>query len=384
MLLYFAISVLLLSIILIIYNWNENKTAIYLGGFLFLVAWYAVTHYFVAIQKDPFWFAIFYGNFAFLNLAAGPLIYFYIRGTIQDTAQLRPKDAIHFIPFSINLIGLLPYILSPFSEKLALADKILADFSTLPNYQIDRIVPIQVNYIMRQLLILGYSFYSIVSLYQFKQRQKDSQTSPQYSITFRWLFAFLLITIISTASYLILTVGFFNDQPEIALIRLNWGTYIMTFTLFSVCIFLLIFPQILYGLPHFNSKANEEQEILLDADLDERFIALGQQIKNYFDQEKPFLNPDFSLADLGEKLDVPQHHISYCFRFIFKQGFPKMRSEYRIDYAKKLIQNPVNDHLSFEGIGLKSGFSTRSRFYAAFQEIEGCSPGDFREKLPKL
>jgi hypothetical protein len=39
MLLYFAITVLFLSIILLIYNWNENKTAIYLGGFLFLVAW---------------------------------------------------------------------------------------------------------------------------------------------------------------------------------------------------------------------------------------------------------------------------------------------------------------------------------------------------------
>jgi AraC-like DNA-binding protein len=61
-----------------------------------------------------------------------------------------------------------------------------------------------------------------------------------------------------------------------------------------------------------------------------------------------------------------------------------MRSEYRIEFAKKLIENPENDHLSYEGIGLESGFSTRSRFYAAFQEIEGCSPGEYREKLQSL
>lgn len=384
MLLYFAITVLFLSIILLIYNWNENKTAIYLGGFLFLVAWYAVTHYYTSIAKDPFWFAIFYGNFAFLNLAAGPLIYFYVRGTIQDTAQLRPKDALHFIPFGLNFVGLLPHILSPFSDKLVLAKNIIADFSTLPTYQIDQIVPIQVNFMMRQLLLLGYSTYSLYSLYQFKQRQTQPQSSPQYRITFRWLFAFLFITLFSTTCYLYFTVGFFFDQPTNALIRLNWATYVMTFTLFTICIFLLIFPQILYGLPHFNTKSNEALEITLDSDLEERFIDLGEQIKTYIVEEKPYLNPEFSLTDLAQKLDVPQHHISYCFRFIFKQGFPKMRSEYRIAYAKKLLENPENDYLSYEGIGLESGFSTRSRFYAAFQEIEGCSPGEYREKIQSL
>lgn len=384
MLLYFAITVLFLSIILLIYNWNENKTAIYLGGFLFLVAWYAVTHYFTSIAKDPFWFAIFYGNFAYLNLAAGPLIYFYVRGTIQDTAQLRPKDALHFIPFGLNFVGLLPHILSPFSDKLVLAKNIIADFSTLPTYQIDQIVPIQVNFMMRQLLLLGYSTYSLYSLYHFKQRQTQPESSPQYRITFRWLFAFLFITLFSTTCYLYFTVGFFFDQPTNALIRLTWATYVMTFTLFAICIFLLIFPQILYGLPHFNTKSYEELEITLDSDLEERFIILGEQIKIYIAEEKPYLNPEFSLTDLAQKLDVPQHHISYCFRFIFKQGFPKMRSEYRIAYAKKLLENPENDYLSYEGIGLESGFSARSRFYAAFQEIEGCSPGEYREKMQSL
>jgi AraC-like DNA-binding protein len=384
MLLYIAISVLLLSLILIFYNWNKNKTAIFLGGFLFLIAWYAVTHYFTSISNDPIWFAIFYGNFAFLNLAAGPLMYFYIRGTIKDTAKIRPIDALHFIPFGINLAGLTPHILSPFDDKLALANKILADFSTLGDYQIDRIVPIQLNFILRPSLILGYTCYSVYLLYRFRKRQTEHQSSPQYRITFRWLFAFLFITIFSTASYLYLTFGFFFDNQANALIKLNWATYVMTFTLFSVCIFLLIYPQILYGLPHFTSKSNEVFDITLEEDLEEKFSELAEQIKNHFNSEKPFLQPEFSAADLAIALDVPQHHISYCYRFIFKQGFPKMRSEYRIDYAKKLIEKPENDHLSYEGIGLESGFSTRSRFYAAFQEIEGCSPGEYREKLQSL
>jgi AraC-like DNA-binding protein len=384
MLIYFAISVLLLSIILLIYNWNENKTAIYLGGFLTLLAWYAVTHYFTAIAKDPFWFAVFYGNFAYLNLASGPLIYFYVRGTIQDTAQLRPKDALHFIPFGLNLVGLLPHILSPFSEKLEFAHYILPHFNSLMSFQIDWIIPIEVNFVMRPILILGYSCYSAYILYNFKNRQISHLDSSQYRITFQWLYTILAISIVSTACYLYFVIGFISDQPELALQKLNWATLGMTITLFLLTFFLLLFPQILYGLPHFNTKSNEELEITLDSDLEERFINLGEQIKTYIAEEQPYLNPEFSLTDLAQKLDVPQHHISYCFRFIFKQGFPKMRSEYRITYAKKLLENPKNDYLSYEGIGLESGFSARSRFYAAFQEIEGCSPGEYREKIQSL
>jgi hypothetical protein len=49
MLLYLAIL-----IILIIYNWNENKNSLYLGGFLILIAIYAMSHYFNSIAKIPF------------------------------------------------------------------------------------------------------------------------------------------------------------------------------------------------------------------------------------------------------------------------------------------------------------------------------------------
>lgn len=387
MLLYFAVSVLLLSLILFIYNWNENKTAIYLGGFLTLLAWYAVTHYFTAIEKDPFWFAILYGNFAYLNLATGPLLYFYIRGTIRDSAQLHLKDALHFIPFGLNLVGLLPHILSPFSEKLALANLILANFDSLISFQIDWLVPIEVNFAMRPLLLLSYSCYSAYLIYNFKKRQISPLESSQYRITFQWLFVLLTTTIISTACYLYFVIGFIKDKPELALLKLNWATYGMTFTLFSFTVFLLLFPQILYGLPHFISEQEESSttyEFSLDEDLEEKFSEFAEHVKTHLENEKPYLNPEFSLANLATSFDVPQHHITYCFRFIFKQSFTKIRTKYRIDFAKKLIDNPANNHLSYEGIGLESGFSTRSRFYAAFLEIEGCSPGEYREKMQSL
>jgi AraC-like DNA-binding protein len=218
-------------------------------------------------------------------------------------------------------------------------------------------------------------------LYRFKL--KNQHTLAHFALTFRWLFSFLTLTSISGFAYLLISIGFVSDAYGPTVNMLNGATAIMGSTLLGTGIFLLIFPQILYGFPielkneSPITKPNKNQE---ESEFDIQFHELGERIKSYFESEKPYLNPEFSLLDLAQNLQVPQHHISYCFRFVFNQGFPSMKSAYRIAHAKKLIENPANDYLSYEGIGLESGFSTRSRFYAAFQEIEGCSPGEYREK----
>ncbi len=385
MLLYLAILIILLSIILIIYNWNENKNSLYLGGFLILIALYAMSHYFTTIAKIPFLLAIFYGHFASLNLLAGPLIYFYIRGNIKDNYALKWSDAWHLLPFFIHFIGLIPFIFSPFSDKLLLADAIIADIRELPKREINIILPMRVNFVMRPLSLLLYSSYSFFILYRFKQTNKAQLMS--FGLTFRWLFSFLGLTVITGIAYFLISIGFISESYGPSVVLINGATASMSITLLGTGIFLLIFPQILYGFPINLSRANARLKSASPTEesaFDIQFHELGEQIKTYFETNKPYLQPDFSLVDLAQQLNVPQHHISYCFRFIFNQGFPKMKSEYRIEYAKKLIENSENDHLSYEGIGQESGFSTRSRFYAAFQEIEGCSPGEYREKIQSL
>jgi AraC-like DNA-binding protein len=382
MLLYLAILIILLSIILIIYNWNENKNSLYLGGFLIIIAVYAMSHYFTAIAKNPFLLAIFYGHFAPLNLLAGPLIFFYIRGNIKDNFELNRNDAWHLLPFFIHFIGLIPFLFSPFSEKLVYADAIIADIREIPKREINFILPIRVNFVMRPVSLLLYASYSFFILYRFKQKNRIQLTS--FGLTFRWLFSFLTLTVITGTAYLFISIGFVSETYGPTVVLLNGATASMSITLLGTSIFLLIFPQILYGFP-INLKGSSSQIKSTnhpeESAFDIQFHELGEQIKAYFETEKPYLKPGFSLLDLAQNLEVPQHHISYCFRFIFNQGFPKMKSEYRIAYAKKLIENPENNHLSYEGIGSESGFSTRSRFYAAFLEIEGCSPGEYREKI---
>ena len=73
--------------------------------------------------------------------------------------------------------------------------------------------------------------------------------------------------------------------------------------------------------------------------------------------------------------------IAYCFNNVLAKKFTTLRAEWRVNYAKELLKNGLTDTLSMDGIGYKSGFSTRSNFYSTFKSITGHTPSEYLEKL---
>jgi transcriptional regulator GlxA family with amidase domain len=61
--------------------------------------------------------------------------------------------------------------------------------------------------------------------------------------------------------------------------------------------------------------------------------------------------------------------------------FTNYRSQLRVDHAKKLLESGLTDTLSIDGIGVKSGFSSRSTFYANFKANTGITPSEYLEGL---
>ena len=133
MLLYISILTFILSAILAFYNWRSNKNALFLSLFFIILSIYSVTHYFSLYGKSSFWLAIFYYHFSPLFLLLGPLLYFYVNGTLSDRQGLRWKDAWHFIPAIIHLVNISPYYLIPFSNKIQMADAVIANLGVLKN-----------------------------------------------------------------------------------------------------------------------------------------------------------------------------------------------------------------------------------------------------------
>lgn len=121
--------------------------------------------------------------------------------------------------------------------------------------------------------------------------------------------------------------------------------------------------------------------ILQNEEDNEPFYELASKIRTYLDEEKPFTNPNFSISDIALEMKVPHHHVSYCINNIFKMKFTKLRTELRVDYTKKLLQDTLHSNITIDGIAQMAGFNSRSSFYNAFKEVTGKTPIEFLNSI---
>jgi AraC-like DNA-binding protein len=391
MLLYFSALTILLSVILAIYNWRLNKTTVFLSLFFIIFSLYGITHHFTVYGNSVINLALFFNNISPFFLLVGPFLYFYVRGTIQDKQGLKWQDSIHFLPFSIHLIGITPYLLSSFEFKKNIAFNILNDIDSMKIMDLNIFFTVPQSFLIRTVLFLTYVIYLIGFVWLSYSSENKKNPLKQNLITYRWLLFLLLILLFLIVNFFLVTISFLTESA----IRVNQYSKMIHFiagiSYLILSISLLLFPKVLYGIPEsvkINLLKNNEpknNEIILDTQINENdlesFHELTKHIKEYLNTDKPFLNPEFSLSDISLALNVPQHHVAYCINNILNVRFAKLKSELRIAHAKELLQKGKHYDFTINGIGQSSGFSTRSNFYNAFKIETGLTPTQFLNQV---
>jgi AraC-like DNA-binding protein len=400
MLLYISLLTIILSGLLITYNWRINKNTIYLGAFFSILATYGLTHYFTIYTNSPFWLAVFYNNFSPFWFLTGPLLLFYYRGTLTDNSKLRPSDIIHFIPFLLQLVGIFPYLLTPFSYKVGIASQILNDLNLLTQFKVNWITTPLLNFFARPILVFMYLGYITYMLWKYNpQSQRIKVPLQQYKLMYRWLIILAVTTAILILNFFFLSLSLSKQTVTATLINGQFTHIFSGVAYFCMSFMLLLFPRILYGMPIYNSNTAleigsqerpkketnpiiEPTNIVAEVQLpkDDPFYELVDKINAYLIKEEPFLNPDFTINELAVALKVPVHHLSYCLNTLMNVKFTTLRTQLRIQYAAKLLDSGQADDLSMDGIGKKSGFSTRSNFYNAFKTETGMTPSEYLER----
>jgi AraC-like DNA-binding protein len=397
MLLYIALLLLLLALILIVYNWKQNNNAAFIGLFFSLIAIYGLVHYFAVYGKSVFWLAIFYNHFSPFFLLAGPFLYFYVRGTLKDRQGLKRKDALHFIPALIHLIGVLPYFFSSFSYKESVAEMIVSNIDNVKKIRVNSFFDSEFNFTLRLLLLTFYVIYSFILLRKFTKKKNKFQTTPrkQYFIITRWLTLLLTLVSVLIVNFVVLCYYFlcFEESHLRQIVIIINSTTGISFIFLAFGI--LFFPEILYGLPNNNTikskpirkkiKRNPsklEIKFTPPSEPEENpFLKLSEKIQEYFDNEKPYLNSDFSIAQISLKMNVPQNHVLYCINSIFNMKFSKLKTKLRVEQTKVFLQESVQSNITIDGISQLAGFKSRSSFYNAFKEETGITPSDYLKSI---
>lgn len=389
MLPFISLVTIILSVILIITKWRVNKNTIFLSVAILLYSIFAFLHHIILFEKNPFWIAVFFNHLSPLNLLIGPCIFFYVRGTLKDKQSFGISDFPHLIPAFLFFVGIIPWIVKPFGEKLEVAHMLVANPNTLLPIKGNWVFTPESAYIIRTILPIMYVVECFRILLKFSPKKAQLRHIPikQYELAYRWILMLLIAFLISMISYFILSVSFiFFDLTDI--ISKQKGLILFTEFSFLFINFLLLFnPQVLDGMPRFkpinftenqNRFSSLSKNIDLEADSNEEpFDELAIRIQHYLTESKPYTNPDFSVQDLSNALNVPLNHISYCLNNILKTKFTTIRMKCRINYAKELILQGMYNEFTIEALALKSGFTTRSNFYSAFKQETGITPTEF-------
>lgn len=100
------------------------------------------------------------------------------------------------------------------------------------------------------------------------------------------------------------------------------------------------------------------------------------KLKELMTGGKAYQDESLSLASLAAAVGVSGHQLSELINTRLGMGFSRYVRECRVKAAKTLlISAPARSVLS---IGMDVGFRSQSAFYAAFKELTGQSPGDYR------
>ena len=100
-------------------------------------------------------------------------------------------------------------------------------------------------------------------------------------------------------------------------------------------------------------------------------------------ENKFFLKKDLTLHSFAEAIHMSPRKISDSLNRNFGKNFNEWVNDFRIQKARELIENDTENKLSIEGVGMESGFNSRSALYYAFKKKLGCSPGEFRKNSSK-
>jgi AraC-like DNA-binding protein len=389
---------------LVTYNWRINKNTIYLGAFFSILATYGLTHYFTIYANSPFWLAVFYNNFSPFWFLTGPLLLFYYRGTLTDNSRLKGTDIIHFIPFLVQLIGIFPYLLTPFSYKIDIAAQILNDLNLITQFKVNWITKPIVNFLGRPILVFLYLGYITYLLWLNNPKSNRAKVPiQQFKLTYRWLILLEVTTAILIINFFLLSLSLSKQTVTATMVNAQFTHFFSGIAYFCMSFMLLLFPRILYGMPIYTANTITEissqeklkketnpivEPINIVAEIqlpqDDPFFELVDKINAYLKKEEPYLNPEFTINELAAFLKVPVHHVSYCLNTLMNVKFTSLRTQLRIQYAAKLLDSGQADELSMDGIGKKSGFSTRSNFYNAFKTETGMTPSEYLERKNEL
>lgn len=378
---------LFFSAFLLVYNKGYKSANIYLGLFLFSFNFVTLSHYQYLFNHSKavlaFILSIPINASAY---AIGPLAFLYVRSILRDNARFTKYDSLHFLLFAIIFIGRLPYNLASWEEKYKAADEIINhSWKTLSYSNLNNFLPLRINYALKGIHLFLYLIAIWVLIFKNNYKRVSFKVQGNHvKIVTIWLIFFAII--VTFLGIFLSTIGFMflNAMDKITFQNEGNDLFSLIFIGFLVLTLgLVLFPQILYGIPLEKPELEEKEDKVLHESETENFSLQDDYIDKIrlllddWKKNNKFLEADSSTYSLAKDINLPIHHITYFFNQINNEKYIDWRNRLRIDYAIALINSQKGYNKTIESLGKECGFKSYSAFIQSFKLLTGKLPKDY-------
>jgi AraC-like DNA-binding protein len=318
-----------------------------------------------------------------MPLLHGPLLYFY---TVVITRQIPAKKflALHFIPIAIALFLYSPFYFLPEAEKIRILN------------EKGRGYEIEIAIVSFMILTSGV-IYVVLCLWLLRKHAKAIKDRFSYAekINLNWLryfiyglavvwiavwlrndqliFSLVVVFVILLGYFGIKQVGIFTQPHPLHLVKEgsligdetgNQGATIIT-------------NNQLVDAKTSTEKPKYEKSGLSEAAAQEIY----QRLKQVVESDKPYLNPELTLDELAEKVNVLPHILSQVINTIEQKSFYDYVNLKRVEDFKKAVALPENKKYTLLALAFECGFNSKTAFNRNFKNVTGLSPSLYLRQL---
>jgi AraC-like DNA-binding protein len=379
------ILVLIVSFIFIVNHWGQNKGVIYL---VFIALDKALTQFALLelnATQDPTLFSLVY-HLEPLIVLQGPFFLYYLKSIMKGAIVWDRYLLLLSIPSLLFFVNLIPFYALPFPDRVAY----FSDASVNPGMQGYLFLSLSQQYLFIAIYNTAFIIYGVAYINKIKSGG-GVYIKKKVNILFTRIFIVALLTIIP--GLVVLFILALNSPLEGMINFLNPEAVNNNYLFFQSLVLPLSFffvPNWLYNekepfsfLDNFRAawkKVIQSNSMMVSQENSFAKSSDFERIVFYIETEKPYLKTNFSLHDISQALNIPRIRVTNCFNKELQTPFPSYRNKLRVAHAISLLRAGAHLTTSIEGIAERSGFKSKSIFYAAFKEEYDMTPTEWIKK----
>lgn len=291
---------------------------------------------------------------ATLGLLVGPLLYLYLRSMLYDR-PLRRRDLLHFAPFCVATLALLPFYLQPAAAKLA--------------WMLQR--PRAAWYLVAAAPAkLAFFLAYIVACFRLVRLASASALLTGLR---RLMKIWLAGGVLSVAA---LGMEFLDAGLPVSADVVG-GLSLMCFV-YATALLALRVP-LSYRPQAAPPKPRYANSLMSDADR-RRFL---EALNGCMDNEQPYRDGELTLEQLAGRVAMTPHELSQLINDACGANFQEYLNRHRVAALQRALHDPRHAGDSILDLALAAGFNSKSALNRVFKKHTGMTPSEFRGAEPR-